>query len=277
MDRERLTITIRKDILKKVDQNIDGYQIRNRSHSIEYLINKALPHKVKKALILAGGHGVKLRPLTYVLPKPMIPVNNRPILDYIIELLRTHNIRDLTISTGPLASKISDHFGDGSKFGVSITYIHEDKRSGTGGALKQAKELIGDDMFVLFHGDVLAEINLHEMIEFHESNTCQMTMAITTQEETGDWGVVGLRGNKIVSFTEKPHKEGYQKHINAGIYIINPKVIDLIPNKVFTMLEDDVIPKLVEQGNICGYVFDGHWFDVSTPKIYEQALKYWKK
>lgn len=277
MERERLTITLRKDLLYRIDDTIDGARIRNRSHAIEYLISSALPSKINKALILAGGEGVKMRPLTYELPKPMIPVKDKPILEYIIELLRDSEIRNIAIVAGPHSDKIKKHFQDGAKFGVKITYIEETKPSGTAAPLNKAKSFLGNDSFVLFYGDVLADINLREMIDFHKHSGKHMTMAITSVSESGDWGVINMRGHDIVKFTEKPHKEGFSKLINAGIFVAEPEIFDYIPKKSHSMLEEDVIPTLIEKSKIAGYNFDGLWFDIATPKIYEQALKYWKK
>ena len=277
MERRRLTITLKKDLLDRIDNTVDGARIRNRSHAIEYLISKAFPNKVNKALILAGGAGVKMRPLTYELPKPMIPVKGKPILEYIINNLRDNDIRDIVIGIGPLGNKIKEYFADGTKFGVKITYIEENTRSGTASPLKKAKPFLGDSTFVLYYGDVLADINIREMIDFHEHSNAQMTMAITSINETGEWGVVSMRGNDIVEFKEKPHKEGFSKLINAGVYVVEPSVIDYIPKSEFSMLEEDVFPLLIKRGKLMGYNFDGLWFDIATPKIYENALKLWER
>lgn len=276
-ERERLTITLRHDLLRRVDDLIDGARIRNRSHAIEYLLSNSLPPVVRKAFVLAGGAGVKMRPLTYELPKPMIPVNGRPILEHIVDLLRENNIREIIVLAGPLTDKIRSYFGDGSKFGVKISYVEESKRSGTAGPLLKAKNLIDDHPFVMIHGDVLADINLRDMIEFHQHCSKLATMAVTSVDSPSEWGVIGLQGEKIVSFTEKPHRPGISHNINAGIYIMNPEILDYIPDKAFSMLEQDVFPQLAKEGKLCGYAFEGVWFDIATPKIYEQALKEWKK
>lgn len=276
MERERLTITLRRDILERIDKTIDGDAIRNRSHAIEYLLKKAFPPSVKKAIILAGGPGVKMRPLTYELPKAMIPLHGRPILEYTIKLLRKNEIADITICVGALGEKIISYFGDGSNFGVKITYIREHKRLGTGGALANIKDIIATEPVMVIYGDNLVDINLKEMIHFHEQLGVALTMAVTTVERTGDWGVIGLRGQKVVSFAQKPHKEGFSKLINTGIFIFEPKVFKLIRLEIPSMLETSVIPQLVSAGEVAGYNFDGMWFDIANSKIYAQALKYWK-
>lgn len=277
MERERLTITLRKDLLHQVDQTIDGANIRNRSHAIEFLISKSFPSKVRKALILAGGHGVKMRPLTYELPKPMIPVGGRPILEHIIDLLRLNDVKDITILTGPLGDKIRNYFGDGTRSGVKINYIEEKTPSGTSAPLKRLKAPFTDEAFFLIYGDVLADINLKEMADYHKNSQAQLTMAITSINESGEWGVVNLRGNRVVGFSEKPHKEGFSKLISAGIFIIEPSIISLVPDAKFSTMEKDVLPKIIEKDKVAGYSFDGLWFDIATPKIYEQALKFWNR
>lgn len=122
MKRTRLTITIDGRVINLLDKQIDGARLRNRSHAIEYLLLKALTPRPKKAIILAGGKGVKMRPFTYEMPKVLLPIHNRPILEHTIELLRKHDVRDIIISTGHLGEKIVNYFGDGAKFGVRIAY-----------------------------------------------------------------------------------------------------------------------------------------------------------
>jgi len=276
MNREKICITIKKDLLEKIDNTIiDGEKLRNRSHAIEYLISKALPSRISIALILTGGAGIKMRPFSYELPKAMLPVKGRPILDYTLELLRNAGIREVIILVGKQGDKLRAHFGDGSHYGVSITYLDEGKPSGTAIPLKKAKDLLKNKPFVLIYGDVLTKIDLKGMIDFHEENGALTTMAITSVEEPTDWGVVNLRGNKIISFVEKPKKAGLSHLVNAGIFIIEPKVIKYVPSKKFSRLENDVFPRLVKEGKISGYLFEGKWFDVGTPKEYEKVIKEW--
>lgn len=278
MDRKRLTITLKKDIIKKIDQAMDGVRLRNRSHTIEYFLSKALGPKVNKVFILAGGHGIKMRPFTYEMPKCLIPVHNRPLLEHIIERIREFGIKEIIISIDYLGKKIKDHFGNGSKFAVKISYVESDRPTGTATPLVKAKNLLGKEPFILWHGDVLAEIDLMDLVDFHEANKELVTMALTSVVDPSDYGAVKLHGQKIVDFQEKIGKgPEVSRLINAGIYVINPQFIDSIPRKPIAFLEKDVLPQLVKKGHLCGYVFDGPWFDVSTPKAYERVLKEWKK
>lgn len=279
MERERITITIKHELLGQVDRLIDGTKVRNRSHAIESLVTKALGSQLGTAVILAGGEGVKMRPFTYEMPKPMIPVNDRPILEHLIERLKDHNIRRIILLTGYLGDKIQAHFGDGAKFGVQITYVHETKPLGTAGALVAAKQHLGTQPFFVFHGDVLADINLTDVAEFHQQYGRLATMSLTSVRDPEAYGAVRLSGTKIVKFEEKPDAAAsVSRLINAGIYVLDPAVLDLVlqTQSTPTYLETDVFPQLVNQEQLTGYNFEGAWFDISTPTIYERALKEWE-
>ncbi|MFY9484642.1 MAG: sugar phosphate nucleotidyltransferase [Patescibacteria group bacterium] len=288
MERERLTITLRKDLLTEVDRTIDGQRIRNRSHAIEFLLAHSLTPQVSRAIVLAGGAGVKMRPLTLELPKAMIPVRGRPILEHTLDTLRRADIRNVTVLVGALGDKIRNHFGDGSAFGMKIEYVQEGKRSGTAGGLrKAASKSSGEPSFrraspdggplLLIYGDVLADIDLKDMIEYHKDCGAKATLAVTSVDKATDWGIVRLHGTRIVSFEEKPKNHVGQSHlVNAGVAVIEPKLLDAMPNAGFSMLERDVFPKLARAGQLAGYLFEGQWFDIATPEIYEEALKNWQ-
>ncbi|OGY45529.1 MAG: hypothetical protein A2729_01950 [Candidatus Buchananbacteria bacterium RIFCSPHIGHO2_01_FULL_39_14] len=277
MDRSRLTITLKKEILKQLDEYIDGARIRNRSHAIEYVLSKYFAPKIQTALILAGGQGLKMRPFTYEMPKAMIPVNSRPILEHIIENLRRYDVRDLIISIGHQGVKIKQHFGDGSKFGVKIFYLEQGKnQTGTAAPVLQAKKILGQKPFIVYYGDVLANIDLDDLIDFHLANSDLATIALTSVNRSSNWGVVRLQGNRIYSFLEKPDERKDLSHvINAGIYIFQPKIFDYLKPET-KRLEKEVFPKLVEQRKLFGYLFAGQWFDVGNPEIYQQAVKAWR-
>ncbi|MFH1598225.1 MAG: nucleotidyltransferase family protein [Patescibacteria group bacterium] len=276
--RFRLTITLRKDLLPLLDQTIDGAKIRNRSHAIEYLLGQALGPKIKKAVILAGGKGIKMRPLTYEMPKAMIPVKGKPILEYIVDSLRDSGIKDIIVLIGPLGEKIKEYFGDGSRFGVKIKYVKEKETAGTGGALRQLEKTTGLDSFILVYGDVLVELNYHDLIEFHTSHNGFATVALTSVAEPYEYGAVKLHGENVVDFIEKPEKGSKASHlISSGVYIIEPEVYDYLSKKSPLSLEKDVLPKLIDKKKVLGYPFEGKWFDVSTPEIYEQVLKEWNR
>lgn len=273
----RLTITLNKELLPLIDKTIDGEKIRNRSHAIEYILGQNLGTSIKKAVILAGGEGIKMRPFTYEMPKTMILVKGKPILEYIVRSLAKYGITDLTILTGNHGDMIEKYFSDGSKFGVKIRFVVERKKWGTGGALKQTDQYI-NDAFILIYGDVLADINYHDFIEFHQEKNSQATVALTSIADPEEFGVVRLHGSKIVDFVEKPSKDpSLSRLISAGIFIIEPEMLNMIPKKGHSSLERDVLPKIAAKEELYGYPFSGQWFDVSTPEIYERVIKDWKQ
>lgn len=276
--RFRLTITLRKDLLPLIDQTIDGAKIRNRSHAIEYLLGQSLGPKIKKAVILAGGKGIKMRPLTYEIPKTMIPVKGKPIMEYAVDSLRNSGIKDLVVLVGHLGEKVKEHFGDGSRFGVKIKYVKEKETAGTAGALRQVEKEVGIEPFILFYGDVLIELNYHDFIDFHISHSGLVTVALTSVAKPYEYGAVKLHGENVVDFIEKPEKGTRSSHlVSSGVYVVEPEIFDFIPKKSPVSFEKDVLPKLVNKKKVLGYPFEGKWFDISTPEVYDQALKVWKK
>lgn len=273
--RHRLTITLKPDLLKKVDKLIDGANLRNRSHAIEFLLNKALTPEVSQAVILAGGRGVKMRPLTYEVPKALIPIGGKPILEYTIDLLRRHGITDIVLATGFLGEKIRLHFGDGSRFGVEISYSQEKKKQGTGGALRLARKHLGSAPFLVFHGDVLANPDINALFSFHHEHQGVASMALAVVKDVPRVGEVQLSGREVKRFFQ-PGARLTSGLVNAGIYILEPEIFDFIPKKGLSMLED-ILAKIAQEGKLFGFPFTEPWFDVSTPKAYEKALKEWQK
>jgi len=274
-NRERLTITLRNDLLRELDGMVDGIKVRNRSHAIEVLLSRVLEsRRVKKALILAGGKGTRMRPFTYEMPKPMIPLKGKPLVQHIIELCRKYEIREIVLSTGYLGEKIREHFGDGSHLGVDLKYVEEKDEMGTAGPLLLAREYLKGP-FLMFNGDVLSDIDLNDLINFHSEQEGLATIALTQVEDTSSFGVARLRGHRIMGFIEKPKSGEESKLINAGVYVLEPEVLDYIP-KGKAMIERDVFPKLAQEGKLFGYPFDGQWFDTGTPEAYERAIKNWK-
>lgn len=273
--QEKLTIELDENILKRIDLMIDEKKIRNRSQAIENLISRIINREnVKKAFILAGGKGTRMRPFTYEIPKSLIPVQGKPLLQHILDLLRKYEIRDVILSTGYMGNKIREYFGNGSKFGVNITYVEEKKEMGTAGSLNLARDLL-KGTFLMFNGDILANIDLHDFIDSHAKNNGIATIALKPVRDPSRFGVAELRGNKILRFIEKPKATVKSKLINAGVYILEPEVIDYIPKRK-VMMEMDVFPKLAKEGKLYGYPFDGQWFDTGTHEAYEKAIKGWR-
>jgi mannose-1-phosphate guanylyltransferase/phosphomannomutase len=256
MVKERISLTMERDLIRKVDSLVNGVKFRSRSHVMEWLLNKALGEAgLKKALILAGGKGTELRPLTYEIPKHMIPIKGRPILEYQIELLRKYDVRDIILSIGYLGSKIKEYFGDGSKFGVKITYVEEDRPYGTGGAVKLAEPLL-DETFLLLNGHNLVNIDLNSLYEFHKDRKAMVTIALTTKSDVEGFGVAQMEGSRIINFAEKP-------------------VFQLI-EKGKVSLEKEVFPKIAAEKRLLGFPFSDQWFCIKNEDDYEDAIKKWR-
>ncbi|MBW2985478.1 nucleotidyltransferase family protein [Candidatus Woesearchaeota archaeon] len=228
-----------------------------------------------KAVILAGGKGTRLRPLTYETPKALLPVHGKTLTEHLFDLFKRHGITEVFLSIGYLGEKIKDYFKDGKEFGVDIKYLEENEPLGTAGPLKLAKNELTES-FLVSNGDELKDINLDEMYKQHKKNKALVTIALTKVEDPSQYGVAKLDGEKILEFIEKPKKgEAPSNLINSGLYIIEPEIIDMIPDG-FAMLEKEVFPKLAKQGRLFGYAFSGQWFDTGNMERYDKALKEWK-
>ena len=274
--KERVTITLSPSVLQKVDQTIDRKTIRNRSHAIEFMLSQHILSKVTKVVILAGGKGAKMRPLTYEYPKAMLPINDKPLVAYTISSLVSAGLRDITIVLGHLGSKIEQYFGDGSRFGARISYVTDLEENGTAQAIKIAQKEIGNDPFLLVYGDVLAQIDWLGLVDFHDQSGSPITMATTTVTDTQPWGNVGVEGNHVVRFNEESeHKNANAHIINSGVYVVNPEVVNAITDSTKSF-EDEVIKPLAPQQQVSAYHFSGKWFDVGSAEEYTRALKEWK-
>ena len=267
--KERITITLDNRLLAQIEKRIDGADIKNRSQEIELLLTDALGLNIpSKAVILVGGRGTRLRPLTDHMPKGLIPVQGKPITEHLFDLLKKYGIREAILSTGHLKDQFRDYFGDGSGIGMSIAYIEEDSPLGTAGPLKLARQQLNDS-FIVSNGDELKDINIPRMFRLHKRKSALATIALTSVDDPSAYGVARLDGSRIVEFVAPSNL------INAGFYILEPEVIDMIPDG-FSMLEKDVFPKLAKQGKLRGFPFAGQWFDVGTHERLALAEKKWE-
>ncbi|MBI2541222.1 nucleotidyltransferase family protein [Candidatus Woesearchaeota archaeon] len=272
--KERITITLDINIIKQIDKRINNVDIKNRSQEIEFLLAESLGINIPgKAVLLVGGRGTRLKPLTDKLPKALLEVQGRPVTEHLFDLLRKYGIRDIILCVGYLKDKVKGHFGDGSKNGVSIEYIEEDKPLGTAGPLKLARRHLKDS-FIVSNGDELKNINIPRMFRLHKRKNALATIALTTVDEPSNYGVARLDGSRIIEFVEKPQNPP-SNLINAGFYIIEPEVIDMIPDG-FAMLEKDVFPQLAKMGRLRGFPFAGQWFDIGNIERYKLAEKKWE-
>lgn len=275
--KERVTLTLDTDLLAKIDKRVDGFKIKNRSHAVEMMCMKALGESAPKlGLILAGGKGTRLKPITDEIPKPLLPIQGKPVIEYTLELFKKFGITRVLLSIGYMGSKIKEHFGDGKKLGMEIIYIEEDKPQGTAGPLRIAKKYL-TETFVMCNADELKDIDLDDMYLSHKENGAIGTIALTTVQDPSMYGVARLQGTRILEFIEKPKKENAPSNlINSGLYILEPEVLNYVPsgNEPASM-EFDVFPKLAKEGKLFGYHFPGQWFDTGNFERFEKARKEW--
>jgi len=226
-----------------------------------------------QALILAGGKGTRLRPLTMHTPKPIVPIANRPFLLYQLELLRRADVRDVILSLSYQPQKIEDKLGDGTDHDVRISYTVEASPLGTAGAYRHAAGLIRETT-VVFNGDVLTDIDLNEVIRLHRERNATATIVLTPVPNPTAYGLVETDAeSRVRRFLEKPKPEEVTcDTINAGIYILEPHVLDYIPEGEPFMFEYGVFPQLLEKGEpFYAYVWRGYWRDIGTSASYWQA------
>ncbi len=227
-----------------------------------------------KAVVMAGGFGTRIQPLTSSVPKPMLPVLNRPMMGHIIEQLKDAGISDIVVLLYFKPEIIQAYFGDGANFGVNIQYVIPDDDYGTAGAVKQAAPFL-DDSFIVISGDLITDFNLQEIIGFHEVNQASVTITLTSVEDPLQFGVVITdKKNQILRFLEKPGwGEVFSDTINTGIYILEPEILSFIPDAAPFDFSKDLFPKLmVNQIPLFGYKAHGYWRDVGTPNSYRDSL-----
>ena len=219
------------------------------------------------AVVMAGGKGMRLRPLTENLPKPMIRVAGRPLLERIILHLVSYGIRRIFISVNHMAPVIEDYFEDGAKYGTKIEYIREDDPLGSGGAVSLLPEIPEHPLLVM-NGDLIVDTNFTDMIEFHSSNNLFATMGVYSYFHQVPFGCAEIQDNRLVGLEEKPVLE---KTVNAGIYILSPQAVSAIPKNTYfpitTLFEDAIKNNLV-----CGtFPVEKEWLDVGSPQQLRQA------
>ncbi|MFA5876565.1 MAG: sugar phosphate nucleotidyltransferase, partial [Candidatus Margulisiibacteriota bacterium] len=223
-----------------------------------------------KAIVLAGGLGTRLHPLTVNLPKPMVPVVNRPLMSYVIELLAQNGFNDISVLLYYQPDVIRNYFGDGKQFGVKLTYVEAQKDFGTAGAVKFACKNMREPILVI-SADILSDINLAAAVEYHKKKRSFATLVLTRVKNPLPYGIVITHFNgRIKKFLEKPSwSEVFSDTINAGIYILDPRVLDYIPeNKSFDFSHDLFPCLLQEKKPIYGYVAKGYWEDIGKLEDY---------
>lgn len=243
------------------DGNIIGLEILD-----ELIKKKTKPNKV---VLMVGGLGSRLRPLTKTTPKPMLPVGGKPILQTIVERFASYGFIDIIMCVNYKSNVIQDYFGDGSKFGVRIEYLSEEKRMGTIGALSLLEENPNEAFFIM-NGDILTNINFEHMCNFHNKNEATATMCIREYDFQVPYGVVNIKNNEVNSIIEKPVHNFF---VSAGIYMLNPECISLIPQDEFYDMPT-LFEKLIGLNQkIMSFHLKEYWLDIGRIEEYEKANK----
>jgi mannose-1-phosphate guanylyltransferase len=222
-------------------------------------------------VILVGGEGTRLRPLTSTVPKPVVPLVDRPFISYMLEWLREHGVDDVVMSCGFLATSVRNVLGDGSGVGVRLRFIEEPDPRGTAGAVKLAAPML-DERFLMLNGDVLTDIDLTAQIAQHEQTGARATLALVPVSDPTAYGVVVLREDRSVSdFVEKPGSDNVGSNlISAGAYVLEREILDLVAPDRNVSIEREVWPLLVGEG-LYGFPSEGYWLDIGTPQRYLQG------
>ena len=227
-----------------------------------------------KAVVMAGGEGTRLRPMTANQPKPMLPVVNRPIMEHVLRLLRKHGLTETVVTVQFLASMVRNYFGDGEDFGMSLQYATEETPLGTAGSVKNAEDALRDEPFLVISGDALTDIDLSDLIAFHKDNNALVTVALARVPDPLEFGIVIVDDNgKIQRFLEKPTwGQVFSDTVNTGIYVMEPEVLDHVAAGQVVDWSADVFPKLLESGApLYGWIADGYWEDVGSLESYVKA------
>src|ERR671910_288053 len=233
-----------------------------------------------KAVIMAGGQGTRLRPLTSDQPKPMIPIVNAPCMEHIVRLLERHGFTDIAVTLQFLPDEIRDYFGDGSEWNVNIRYSIEDTPAGTAGSVKMAEQQLGleGERLLIISGDALTDADLSRLVQFHEENSSEATMVLKSVENPLDFGIVITEEDgRISRFLEKPAwGQVFSDTVNTGIYILEPSVMDEIPDPEEGEYDfsKELFPKLLDGGRpLYGFVTDAYWEDIGTLEQYASAQR----
>ncbi len=223
-----------------------------------------------KAVILAGGLGTRLQPYTFFMPKPMLPLADKPLLEYIIAWLRRNKIKDIVVCVSYLGKTIEDYFGDGASFGVSIEYARSEKPLGTAGQLKSAEKFL-DDTFVCAYGDSVYEFDLQKMIKLHRAKKALVTMALLKYSTRLNYGFIDVDGSgRVKSWSEKPEFKGL---INIGCYVMEPAFLRTISRNAAVGMDKAFAQLLKSRDRVYGHVITSGFIDIGSRKSYLTAYK----
>ena len=267
MNRERVTITIKNEILQQLDRIVDGVSIRSRSQAIEYLLSKSLTdYRIKNAVVLAGGPKEKM--MVAGKPKFLLPLNGKTVIENVIDGLSEYNIGSFIVYSDYFGRELEGNFREsGAEY--EISFINGEKPYGSLEPMLRAKSMLSET-FLVSYGDTLSSLNLNEMLSFHKKQESIATIALTTVSNPKKYGVAELQGTKVMKFAEKPKGNIDSFLINAGYFLFEPEVFKYISRNMVS-IEKDLLPKLAERGLLNGYTFQGRYININSEADLKRA------
>jgi dTDP-glucose pyrophosphorylase len=260
-----------KIIQKAISKQVYQIPIVDDEGKLIDIVNLAtllnITKKRNRVILMAGGLGTRLRPLTQDIPKPLLKVGNKPILETIIKNFANHGFVNITISLNYKGEMIKDYFGDGSNFGVNIDYIEENMRLGTAGALSLIENKPTEAFFVM-NADLLTDVNFSHLLDFHSFSNSDATMCVREYEYQVPYGVIEVEESNVTSIVEKPIQKFF---VNAGIYVLSPKVFDYIPKNEFYDMPTLFNTFIEKEKNVISFPIHEYWLDIGRMSDFEQA------
>jgi dTDP-glucose pyrophosphorylase len=255
VSKSRLTITLSTDILNQIEHQIDGKHVRNRSHAIEKFLIQQLRGNISQAVILAGGNKQASKRL-------LTPISGQPLILHLYHLLTSYHISRIILLSDLPPSSVQPIIDLVPK----VILVHQPPNLGTAGSLRHAQTKFSAKPILVLHGDIFTDINLADVIDFHQRQKSLATICVKPKLNQKEFGKVIMHGNQVTKFLSNP-KESAVGMINTGVYILNPSVIDMIPANIPSMLETDIFPQLVNQHQLSAFVYEGIWYDVSPDRL----------
>lgn len=270
MSKHRTSIEFPIEVWDALKKHIPA---RKRSSFIIEAVREKLMKESLKCLILCGGRGTGLTPLTYSIPKSMVPIGYKPLLEHIVTYMKRQGIYNFILAISYLGEHLIKYFGDGRFIGVSIDYSIEKVPLGTASAVKNAERKL-NTTFLTVNGDIIfTGLDISSLIKYHREKNGVATIVLTRVEDARRFGLVSMDDEgRVIAFREKP-RQPVPGFVNAGIYVFEPAIFDYIPSDKPSSLEEDIFPELADQNKLYAYIHNGYWIDIGDQSDYERVVK----
>lgn len=274
MRRPRITITLKENLIKQLDNIIDNKVIRNRSNAIEYVLEQYFSNNVTTGVIITSEFSDFVNP---ALPRSLVKIKGKANIEYILESFAVAGLQRAIICTDTV-NEIRDYLST-KNIPIVIEYIEQKKDlGGTALALNLLKDKIKEQSFVLYYGHDLVDINLNDLIKYHGGTSAVCSIALTSVIDPRKWGMIKMKGSLITEFFEKPNQEQAVSHlVHSGVFVMNKEIFEYIAKPGTVNIERDVLPILAQEKKLNGYVFDGQWYDIGKKEMYDKAVEHWLK